>query len=329
MLRLARVLCRRSAVSSVIIGSFRVAAGRALPAPAAFGTWTKRLRTLAFAAIATAAFMGLAASEATAQKANQPLSWENFYTAVGVDYSSTQNSLRSKGVSDEKVNYSAASLEGVVDYTGVPLVDLSFGVNLQPIFQDAGGSSEKFKGLPTFDEVGSTNGYFNGSATLGADAKLLQWQNFIAGPVIQYNATRQDLNGTLGSDNGQLLYSTTQQLRVGGFASVALPNDILVGGSAYWGAYNWAQVSTETGHSSDGWGFNAEVAMPFPSRPDWRLILLGGYEDMCIPISTPFYQEEYSTSNYYVGLKVLWQGLIGGTGGAKPWSGFYLTNDGH
>jgi hypothetical protein len=265
-----------------------------------------------------------------ASPAGPILAWQtDFYTAAGIDYDSTQDSLRFKGISSEKVKYATGSLEGVVVYTGIPRVDLSFGANLQPVFQGAGDSSEKFKGFPMFDESGVANGLYNASGTLGIDASLLQWQNINAGPLVQYNATRQDLNGTLGSDNGQLLYATTQQVRFGGFASLALPNNVLVGGAAYWDGYTYAEVGSTTGHGSNGWGFNAQVQMPFVAHPDWNLVFLGGYEDMCVPLSSPFYQEEYSTSNFYFGLKMVWQGLIGGTGGAKPWSGFYLTNDGH
>jgi hypothetical protein len=256
--------------------------------------------------------------------------WQtDVYTAAGIDYNSTQTSLRVKGISTEKVKYDTGSLEGVVVYTGIPRVDLSFGANLQPIFQGTGESSEKFKGFPMFDESGVANGLYNASGTLGIDASLLQWQNINSGPLLQYNATRQDLNGTLGSDNGQLLYATKQQLRLGWYASVGLPNNILIGGAGYWGGYNYAEVDTTTGHGGNGWGFNGQVQMPLPAHPDWNVVLLGGYEDLCIPLETPFYREEFSTSNFYVGLKVVWQGLIGGTGGAKPWSGFYLTNDGH
>ena len=256
--------------------------------------------------------------------------WEtDFYTAAGFDFNSTRTAVRVKGVSTEEVKYATGSLEGVVVYTGIPRVDLSFGANLQPIFQGTGETSEKFKGFPMFDESGVANGLYNASGTLGIDASLLQWQTVNSGPLVQYNVTRQDLNGTLGSDNGQLLYATTQQVRLGWYASAGLPNNILVGGSAYWGGYDYAQVSSTTGHGSNGWGFNGQVQMPFPAHPDWNLVFLGGYEDMCIPLDTPFYREEFSTSNFYFGLKMVWQGLIGGTGGAKPWSGFYLPNDGH
>lgn len=286
-----------------------------------------RVSLLAVVTIASALVVWT--SRAQAQADLSPFGWGDFYTAGGVDYNSTKSVVRIKGFSTETVKYATGSLEGVVVYTGLPKLDLSFGMNLQPIFQGAGDASEKFKGFPALSEFGSTNGFYNGSGTFGIDAPVLQWGNIVGGPLVQYNATRQDLNGTLGSDNGQLLYATTQQARVGGFASIALPNNILIGASAHWSAWDWAELSGVTGHSSNGWGFNAEAWAPFPGQPDWRVGLVGGYDDMCIPLSAPFFHEEFSTSNYYVGLKVLWQGLIGGTGGAKPWSGFYLTDDGH